>query len=106
MADSLARAQLARLTQSFALVAGPRLPALVFFTDDTRVADPLPSIRALPRGSMVVLRHRKSGRRRALAQALSRIALERGLIWIVAGDPVLASDMRAHGVHFSEAKIA
>lgn len=106
MADNLARAQLARLARSFAEATHSRLPALVFFTDDERVPDPLPSIRALPRGSLVVLRHRNGAKRRALAPALSRIARERGLIWLVADDPRLATEAHAHGVHFPERKLA
>ena len=105
MADSLQRAQLARLAQRFRRVAATRLPALVFFTDDRRLPDPLPSICALPRGSMVVLRHRNVAKRHALAGDVSRVARERELIWLVADDPHLAAVMRAHGVHFPEAKI-
>lgn len=96
---------MARLAARFE-AAGSRLPGLVFFTDDERVPDPLPSIRALPRGSMVVLRERRGTRRRALASAVSRIARERELVWLVADDPPLAATMRADGVHFSEAKVA
>src|SRR5262249_24248842 len=77
-----------------------------FFTDDVRLPDPLPSISALPRGSMVVLRERNSAKRCALALALSRIARQRQLVWIIADDRYLAGEMHAHGVHFPEAKIA
>ena len=106
MADNLARAQLARLARGFAQQARSPLPALALFTDDVRLADPLPSIRALPRGSMVVLRERNADRRRSLAAAVSRIARERRLVWLIADDPGLATAMRAHGVHFPEAKLA
>ena len=106
MADNLARAQLARLARSFAIQSRGRLPALVLFTDDERLADPLPSIRALPRGSMVVLRHNTSAKRRVLAEAISAIACTRRLVWIIADDPYLAADKGAHGVHLPEAKVA
>ena len=106
MADNLARAQLARLAGSFAIRSQGHLPALVLFTDDQRLADPLPSIRALPRGSMVVLRHSKSAKRRMLAEAISVIARTRRLVWIIADDPYLAADKGAHGVHLPEAKVA
>lgn len=105
MADSLRRTQLARLAQRFARSARSRLPPLALFTDDERFPDPLPSVRALPRGSLVVLRHRSVMKRRALAQALSRVARERGLLWLVADDPNLAAEARAHGAHFPETKI-
>jgi thiamine-phosphate pyrophosphorylase len=78
----------------------------VFFTDDGRVRDPLPSIRALPRGSMVVLRARDAERRRELARTIAAIARERGLVWIIAGDPHLAWATQADGVHFAERMIA
>jgi thiamine-phosphate pyrophosphorylase len=106
LADNLARAQLARLAWSFARNGNPRLLPLVLFTDDARLPDPLPSIRALPRGSMVVVRHRNGPKRRALASAMASIAHERTLTWLVADDPHCAADLRAHGVHFPEAKIA
>jgi thiamine-phosphate pyrophosphorylase len=106
VADTLARVQLARLAQSFGRRCHPRLPPLVFFTDDARLPDPLPAIRALPPGSMVVVRHRNPAQRRKLAEAVAPIARARGLNWIIAGDPVLAGEMRAHGVHFAESNIA
>lgn len=106
MADSLQRAQLARRARFFAAASRSCLPALVFFTDDERVPDPLPSVAMLPHGSMVVLRHRNDAKRRALAAAVSRVARERTLLWLVADDPELAAEMRAHGAHFPEAKIA
>jgi thiamine-phosphate pyrophosphorylase len=106
LADNLERAQLARLAQHFARPVQSRLPPLVFFTDDERLPDPLPSIRALPRGSMVVLRNRNIAKRHALAEGISDIARERALVWLVADDPHLAAQMQAHGVHFPEAKIA
>lgn len=106
MADSLRRTQLARLAQRFARSAQARVPALVFFTDEERLPDPLVSIRALPRGSLVILRHRNVTKRRALAHAVSRVVRERALLWLIADDPHLAAETHAHGVHFPEAKIA
>jgi thiamine-phosphate pyrophosphorylase len=106
VADTLARVQLARLARSLGRRSRSRLPPLVFFTDDGRVRDPLAAIRALPPGSMVVLRVKNSAKRRTLASAVSRIARERRLVWLVAADPDLAAKMGAHGVHFPEAKIA
>lgn len=106
MADNLARVQLARLARGFAENARSRLPALALFTDDARLIDPLPSIKALPRGSLVVLRERNGARRHALASAISRIARERRLVWIIADDPHLATEMHASGVHFPEAGFA
>jgi thiamine-phosphate pyrophosphorylase len=106
LADNLARAQLARLASGFERNSEPSLPTLVLFTDDTRLPDPLPTVRALPRGSMVILRHRNVTRRSELASAVSSIARERALTWLVADDPHCAAEFRAHGVHFPEARIA
>ncbi|HEY0300753.1 MAG TPA: hypothetical protein VGC36_05450, partial [Rhizomicrobium sp.] len=68
MTDSLARRTLARaaarLNASHAKAG--LLPPLALFTDDARLADPLGAARALPRGSLVVVRAREAARREAL----------------------------------------
>ncbi len=79
------------------------LPALVLFTDDVRLKDPLAAARALPRGSLVVLRARDAERRARLAEGLARIARRHRLRWIVAGDAALAARCGAHGLHLAEA---
>src|ERR1700761_2572916 len=63
MADKLARAKLARAARRFAVQSGSALPSLILMTDDERLADPVAAARALPRGSMGVLRTRRSGPR-------------------------------------------
>lgn len=106
MVDRLARLQLARAAREFAARANSSLPGLVLLTDDERMTDPLASISALPRGSLVVLRARDPARRTALARSISRIARTRGLRWIIADDPALAAKLGAHGAHFPERKLA
>ncbi len=106
MADSLARAQLARAATALRCAARSALPALVLMTDDERLPDPGAAMRALPRGSLVVLRARDGGRRIALARLLVCLARERHLKWIVADDPVLAARLGADGAHFPERKIS
>lgn len=106
MADSLARAQLARAAAALAHAARSPLPALVLMTDDARLPDPRAAIGALPRGSLVVLRAREKARRVALANQFVPLACERGLKWIVADDPALAAQLDADGVHFPERKIS
>jgi thiamine-phosphate pyrophosphorylase len=106
MADSLARAQLARAADTLHRAAQSALPALVLLTDDQRLPDPRAAILALPRGSLVVLRAREESRRIALAHLIVRPARERGLRWIVADDPELAARTGADGAHFPERKIA
>ncbi|HWC64335.1 MAG TPA: thiamine phosphate synthase [Rhizomicrobium sp.] len=71
-------------------------------TDDVRLADPLAAVRALPKGSLVVLRAGDAARRATLAVRLRALARERGLILLVADDPVLARVTGASGLHLPE----
>ncbi len=75
---------------------------LVLLTDDLRLPDPLASARALPAGSLVIVRARDSARRAALAVQLHAIAKAGGLILLIADDPHLAVRIGAHGLHLSE----
>ena len=73
------------------------LPPLVLMTDDERLGDPLAAARALPRGSMVVVRSRDAKRRAELAQAMLKLST---LVVLVADDPELAAG--ADGVHLPQ----
>ena len=77
---------------------GGALPALVLMTDDARLADPLAAARALPKGSMVVVRARHG------LEPLARALLKAHCTVLVAGDPLLASRLGAHGIHLAEAR--
>jgi thiamine-phosphate pyrophosphorylase len=103
MSDSLTRRRLARAAARLAVHARCTLPPLVLFTDDDRLADPLAAARALPRGSMVVVRSRDSARRTALCRAMIDLARTRALIVLVAGDGALATACGADGLHLSQA---
>jgi thiamine-phosphate pyrophosphorylase len=81
------------------------LPALVMMTDDERLTDPLGAARALPRGSMVIVRARQPERRKRLAGAMMTIARERGLFVLIASDAALALACGADGVHLPEARL-
>jgi thiamine-phosphate pyrophosphorylase len=72
---------------------------LVLMTDD-RKADWAQAARALPRGSVVVVRARDARRRRALAEELYGLAR-----LLIAGDPGLAEDIGAAGLHLPEARM-
>jgi thiamine-phosphate pyrophosphorylase len=72
---------------------------LVLMTDD-RKADWARAARALPRGSVVVVRARDAGRRRALAEELYGLAR-----LLIAGDPGLAQDIGAAGLHLPEGRM-
>ncbi|HXS05908.1 MAG TPA: thiamine phosphate synthase [Rhizomicrobium sp.] len=81
--------------------AAARLNAglLALMTDDNRLPDPVAAARALPKGSLVIIRARDAKRRRALAETLS--VKTTGLILLAADDPVLANQL--HGLHLPEA---
>jgi thiamine-phosphate pyrophosphorylase len=75
------------------------LPVLWLFTDERRLADPLPSVARLPRGlAGVVLRHDGDPHRAVLGRRLARICRVRRLALVVAGDARLAAALGA-GVH-------
>jgi thiamine-phosphate pyrophosphorylase len=103
MSDSASRRRLARAGARLAAQSG--FPPLALLTDDERLPDPLAAARALPRGSLVVVRARDSARRQALAATMIRLARERGLFVLIAGDVALALSCGADGVHLSEARI-
>lgn len=105
MASALNREKLARVARALnAGVARRDLPALILMTDQTRVPDPAAAVRALPRGSAVILRHTEAKARAALARALVEIADASGLILLIAADAPLAAEIGAHGLHLPEAR--
>lgn len=81
-----------------------RLPPLVLMTDDERLPDPVAAARALPRGSLIVLRARQASHRAKLAAALMPVVRAKRLYLSVSGDPELAARIGAHGVHLPEAR--
>jgi thiamine-phosphate pyrophosphorylase len=105
MSDSASRRKLARAAARLAVAAHSPLPPIILMTDDERLPDPLRAARALPRGSMVIVRARRDERRRALAQALRPITQARGLFLLIAGDVGLALAVGADGVHLPEARL-
>ncbi len=100
-----ARTRLARAAERLAAAAGSRLPPLILFTDDDRLPDPLAAAKALPCGSLVIVRARDAARRRDLALALRGVARGRGLLLSIAGDGALARRVGADGVHLPETEI-
>jgi thiamine-phosphate pyrophosphorylase len=67
-------------------------------TDDDRLPDPVGAARALPKGSLVIVRARDVKRRRRLGEELR--AKTSGLILLASDDPVLADHL--HGLHLPE----
>ena len=73
-------------------------------TDDLRLPDPLPAARALPPGSLVIVRARAARRRAELAMQLRPVARARGLILLIADDPQLVRAIGANGLHLPETR--
>jgi len=84
---------------------GCKLPALILMTDDERSADWLGAVRALPRGSAVIVRHRDGREREKLARQLRRACAERQIKLLIADDARLAVRVPADGVHVPERRI-
>ena len=81
-----------------------QLPPLVLMTDDDRLPDPLAAAAALPKGAMVIVRARDSGRRAELARALLALSRRRDLFVLIADDPALAAALGADGLHLPQSK--
>ena len=92
----------ARLNAASAFPA--RLPPLALMTDDERLSDPIAAARALPRGSLVIVRARDEERRAALAAGVMAVARTRLLVVLIAGDAALAARTGADGLHLSAAQ--
>ncbi|QLC25652.1 thiamine phosphate synthase [Parasphingopyxis algicola] len=77
------------------------LPTLWLMTDERQGDRLWPALRALPRGSGVIVRHYSLGKaaRRALIARIRRIARRRRLVMVVAGPEKLALATRADGYH-------
>ena len=72
---------------------------LVLMTDD-RKADWTQAVRALPPGSVVVVRAREAKQRQKLARQLSGLAT-----MLIAGDPALAAQTGAAGLHLPQSRM-
>jgi len=105
VSDSLARAQLARAANRLKAHARSTLPALALMTDDVRLTEPLAAARALPRGSMVVVRTRDSARLETFSGAALRTARTARLAVVISGDPELAARLGADGFHLPETRM-
>lgn len=80
------------------------LPPLWYFTDVRRCPDSLPVVRCLPPClAGVVFRHDGIAGRAELGAALARLCRARRIALVVAGDPALASRLRA-GLHLRDGR--
>lgn len=89
--------------QAAAVLPSP-LPGLFYLTDPKRTPDPCRTAQHLPQGAGIIYRHFGAKDRFETAADLSRIAVRRGLVLLIAADPQLALKVRAHGVHWPEAR--
>lgn len=71
-------------------------------TDRARLANPLPAVETLPRGSAVILRHYGDPQREALAFRLAAACRLLGLRLLIADDIPLAARVGADGIHLPE----
>lgn len=82
------------------------IPKAWFLTDPARVADPVATVSALPKGWGVVYRHFGETNRVAIAHELASACRANHLIFLIAADPVLARAVGADGVHWPNKRIA
>lgn len=101
MSDSASRRRLARAAARLAVTARCGLPPLILLTDDERLSDPRAAARALPKGSIVIVRARDRKRLVQLVRMLVPLTRARGLFLLSAGEMVPGAD----GVHLPEARI-
>lgn len=101
MSDSASRRRLARAAARLAVTARCGLPPLVLLSDDERLPDPRAAARALPKGSLVIVRTRERARLVELVRLLLPLANSRGLFLLAAGAVVTGAD----GVHLPETRI-
>lgn len=81
-------------------------PERILMTDEDRLADPLPTVESLPRGSAVILRHYGFSGREELARRLVSMTRRRHIKVLVAADARLAHRVGADGLHLPEAMAA
>jgi len=84
----------------------PRLPSVIFITDQGAVPSPEAVIRSLPKGAAVLFRDYHLTGREDLGSRLRGICQELGLIFLVGRDVGLAEHLDADGVHLPEAMVS
>lgn len=78
------------------------LPPLLVLSDPERTPDLMALAATLPAGSGLVYRHFGAADRFETGAALSAIAQANGIVFLVSGDPVLAANCGADGIHWPE----
>lgn len=80
-----------------------KLPALWLLSDEARLGDPRAAIAALPRGAGFIFRHYGAANRETLGRALRQLCRRHRILFLVAGDALLAQRLGADGVHLPQA---
>lgn len=71
-------------------------------TDSVRLPSPEHILNRLPPGTWVIFRHYETAERKNLARELRQRCRVRRLVFLVAGDPHLATEVDADGLHLPE----
>lgn len=106
MAELRERMKLARAAGQLNAQSHParRLPPLVLLSDDLRLPAPAEAIKALPPGSLVILRAQDPQRRAQLAETCAPICRLRKHKLLIADDAALATRCGAAGLHLPQAR--
>ncbi len=78
------------------------LPTAFFMTDEKRCPDPTEIIETLPEDCGVIFRDYQHTNREKLAFRLAKLCRKKSLVFLVAGDSVLARKVGADGLHLPE----
>jgi thiamine-phosphate pyrophosphorylase len=82
-----------------------KLPPILFFTDPVRAPDPQAVVSRLPRGAGVVFRSFGALDSLERGRRLAQLARARGVMFLVGADVILASALKADGVHLPERSV-
>ncbi|MCA8899683.1 MAG: thiamine phosphate synthase [Hyphomonas sp.] len=82
------------------------LPPVIYLTDPARTPDPVATMAALPSSWAVIYRHFGQPERNHIASRANSDATRRHHPFLIAGDPQLAADVGADGVHWPFARVA
>lgn len=82
--------------------AGDQFPPAFFMTDHEAVANPERIIAKLPKNFAVIFRDYNHPEREDMGRHLRMLCQEKGMMFLVAGDLVLAETLDADGMHLPE----
>lgn len=98
--QSYARRKAIRAAWQAARHLPPELPPAFFLTDRDRTPGPDAVVAGLPLGWGVIYRHFGAAGRYEIAAEMAELCRRQGLVLLVGGDPELAREVAADGVHW------